>query len=316
MTRKWGRVSFFTRALGKMTPDPIFACALAAFLSGSACVDIVRADLSHHVERDEKRFSTTGQPDIDLSTFDGAIEIRPWELSEVLIVVERRGRDEAAADSIEVRSEQNGNRIRVEARHPDGAGDWNISIGPSWRSAKLIASVPAAANIVAHSGDGSIDIERITGTIELRSGDGSIRARDLKGALRAHTGDGSISLEDVHGALDVDTGDGSVAASGTFTAVRARTGDGSVTVHAGPGSAATDDWNITSGDGSVTLELPDDFGGELDAHTGDGRIRLDDFSVVNFNDGHDRRTVRATLGSGGRAVRVRTGDGSITLRKF
>jgi hypothetical protein len=134
--------------------------------------------------------------------------------------------------------------------------------------------------------------------------------------MRVHTGDGSIRLDDVDGTLDVDTGDGAVVATGTFTAVRARTGDGSVTVHAATGSVAADDWDITSGDGSVTLELPGDFGGELDAHTGDGRIRLDDFAVSNLSEGSDRTTVRATLGTGGRAVRVRTGDGSITLRKF
>ena len=31
-----------------------------------------------------------------------------------------------------------------------------------------------------------------------------------------------------------------------------------------------DDWDITTGDGSVSLYLPSDFGAELDAHTGDG----------------------------------------------
>ena len=36
-----------------------------------------------------------------------------------------------------------------------------------------------------------------------------------------------------------------------------------------------DDWDITTGDGSVSLYLPSDFGAELDAHTGDGSIRND-----------------------------------------
>ena len=289
---------------------------VVALLTGSACVDIIGARLDQYVERDEKRFSTTGQPDVELSTFDGSIEVRPWDRSEVLVVVERRGHDEAQADSIEVRSEQDGNRILVEARVPEGSRHWNISFGHDRRDAKLIVSVPASANIVARSNDGSIDIERITGNVELRSGDGSIRARDLSGQLRAHTGDGSVRLEGVDGILDVDTGDGAVVASGKFTTVRARTGDGSVRVQAAPGSAAADDWNITSGDGSVTLELPDDFGGELDAHTGDGRIRLEDLSVSNLSERRNRTTLRATLGSGGRTVRVRTGDGSITLRRF
>jgi DUF4097 and DUF4098 domain-containing protein YvlB len=133
--------------------------------------------------------------------------------------------------------------------------------------------------------------------------------------VRAHTGDGSIKLEGINGALDVDTGDGSITASGKMTSVRARSGDGSVTIHADAGSAPEADWDISTGDGSVTLELPDDFNGELDAHTGDGGIRINDVTLSNVSGKIGRNNVRGRLGSGGRNVRVRTGDGSITLRK-
>jgi hypothetical protein len=289
--------------------------AAAVLMAGPGCVDIIGADLGKFVERDEKRFTTTGKPDVDLSTFDGSIEVRSWDRPEVLVVIEKRGRDKADADTIEVHSEQNGNRVTVDARVPKGDGHWNIGWNNN-RSAKLIVSLPAASNLQAKSGDGSIDIEKITGTVDLRSGDGSIRARSLTGDLRAHTGDGSIKVDDVSGSLDVDTGDGSIAAAGTFTSVRARSGDGSVSVHAAGGSSAASDWNITTGDGSVTLELPDGFGAELDAHTGDGAIRMNDIQLSNVTGATAKNTVRGTLGTGGHAVRVRTGDGSITLRRF
>ncbi len=98
--------------------------------------------------------------------------------------------------------------------------------------------------------------------------------------------------------------------------MHARSGDGGVTIHAASGSAPAGDWDITTGDGSVTLELPDGFGGELDAHTGDGTIHMQDITVSNVTGKIAKNTVRGTLGSGGRAVRVRTGDGTITLRRF
>jgi DUF4097 and DUF4098 domain-containing protein YvlB len=183
------------------------------------------------------------------------------------------------------------------------------------RSAKLIVSAPASSNLSAKSGDGAIDVDRITGRIELRSGDGSIRGRSLGGEVRAHTGDGAITLDGVKGALDVDTGDGSIRASGAFTSLRARTGDGSVDIRADPGSSPTDDWSITSGDGSITLELPDGFNGDLDAHTGDGRVHVENVTLSNVTGEIGKSSVRGRLGSGGRAVKVRTGDGSITLRR-
>lgn len=295
---------------------PLAVAAVAVLLSIPACVDIIGADLGKYVDRQEQRFSTTGKPDVDLSTFDGSIEVRPWDKPEVLVVIEKRGHDKAETDSIEVHTDQNGNHVTVDARVPGRSDNWGFSWRNNSRSARLIVSVPSASNILAKSGDGSIDIERISGTIELRSGDGSIRARDLTGDLRAHTGDGSIKLEDVDGSLDVDTGDGSVVVSGKFTSVRARSGDGGVSVHAAPGSAAADDWNITTGDGSVTLELPEGFGGELDAHTGDGGIHMNDIDVSNVTGVIAKNTVRGRLGSGGHTVRVRTGDGSINLRRF
>lgn len=302
-------------ALSTRLSLPVATVAAAVLLAGPGCVDIVGADLGKFVDRQEKRFATTGKPDVDLSTFDGSIEVRSWDRPEVLVVIEKRARDKTDADTIEVHAEQNGDKVTVDARVPKGEGHWNIGWNNS-RSARLIVSVPAASNILAKSGDGSIDVEKISGTIDLRSGDGSIRARDLTGDLRAHTGDGSIKLEDVNGALDVDTGDGSIVAAGKFTSVRARSGDGSVTIHAAGGSTATADWTITTGDGSVTLELPDGFGGELDAHTGDGGIRINDISVSNVTGAIGKNSVRGTIGAGGRTVRLRTGDGSITLRRF
>jgi len=292
------------------------ASAVAVLLTGSACVDIVGADIGRFVERQEKSFTTTATPDVDVSTFDGSIEIRPWDKPEVLVVVEKRGRDKADADTIDVQSSQDGNHVSVAAKVPGHDGRVGFSWFHNSRSARLIVSAPAASNIVAKSGDGSIDIARITGRVDLRSGDGSIRGSALRGDLRAHSGDGSITLDGVNGALDVDTGDGSISASGTFTSVHARTGDGAVRIHAESGSAASADWDIVTGDGSVVLELPDGFSGELDAHTGDGGIRLRDVAISNAKGEISKHTVRGTLGSGGSAVRLRTGDGSITLRRF
>jgi hypothetical protein len=295
---------------------PLVAAGLAAILTAGCGDIIIGADLGKYVEREEKHFSVSGKTDVTVATFDGSIEVRPWDKPEVQVIVEKRARDKATADEIDIRSEQNGDHIVVEvkARKNDRRGmnfGWNLS-----RSAKLIVSMPASADLVAKSGDGSIDVERITGRVEMRSGDGSIRARDVGGDVTAHSGDGSIRIDGVNGAINVDTGDGSIVLAGKLSAVRARSGDGSVTIRAGEGSSSSAEWDISTGDGSVTLELPDGFGAQLDAHTGDGGIRMQDVTVSNVSGEIRRNTVRGQIGSGGRLVRVRTGDGSITLKRF
>ena len=271
------------------------AAALAVLLAAPGCIDIVGADIGRYTEREEKRFTVSGTPDVTLGTFDGSIEIRPWDKAEVEVVIEKRGRSKAVTDAIEVHSEHDGNRIAVEARLPQAHRD-GLHFGTS-RSARLIVSVPAAANVVATSGDGAIDIERIGGRLQLRSGDGSIRARDISGDLDVHTGDGSITV------------------GGKLASVRAHSGDGSVTIHLNEGSAPASDWDISTGDGSVTLEIPDSFAAELDAHTGDGGISMRDVTLSNVTGRIGRNSLRGRLGNGGHNVRVRTGDGSITLKR-
>jgi hypothetical protein len=277
---------------------PLAAAGLAAVLVGPGCIDIVGADLGKYVEREEKTFSTSGKADVWLATFDGSIEVRPWDRPEVQVIIEKRARDKAAADEIDVRTEQNGDRIIVDVKPRKGSDHRGLNFG--WymsRSAKLIVSMPAASDLSAKSGDGSIDVERLAGRIELRSGDGSIRARELAGDVTAETGDGSIVLD------------------GRFSALRAHSGDGSVRIHAAAGTSASRDWDISTGDGSVTLEIPEGFSGELDAHTGDGGVNIDNVTVSNVSGELHRNSVRGRLGTGGYEVRVRTGDGSITIKR-
>jgi DUF4097 and DUF4098 domain-containing protein YvlB len=269
---------------------------LAGLFTAPGCVDIVGADLNKYVERDEKHFSVSAKPDISLATFDGSIEIRPWDKADVQVVIEKRGHDKDAVDAIEVKSEQHGDRIEISVTEPKrDHSHFNFHFNN--RSAKLIVSVPSASDITAKSGDGSIDIERIAGRVQLRSGDGSIRGRMLGGDVEANTGDGSIRLD------------------GKLTSVRVHTGDGSVTIHAEAGSSPGADWDIVTGDGSVTLEVPDGFGAELDAHTGDGGIHMRDLTLSNVTGNVGKNSLRGRLGDGGRALRVRTGDGSITLKR-
>jgi DUF4097 and DUF4098 domain-containing protein YvlB len=208
-------------------------------------------------------------------------------------VVEKRGRNQRDVDAIEIHTEHDGDRVVVEVTAPPLARGFQFR----GRSAKLIVSVPATSDVAARSGDGSIDLEALKGRMQLQSGDGSIHARQVSGEVDVHTGDGSVTL------------------SGALTGVRARSGDGTVNIHADAGSAPVADWEITTGDGSVTLAIPDGFGAELDAHTGDGGIHLLDLTLSNVTGTVGRNSLRGRLGSGGHNVRVRTGDGSITIKR-
>ncbi len=206
------------------------AVMLGALTAASGCVAISGSDVGRYVERETRRFSTTGKPDVELSTFDGSIEIRSWDRPEVEVIVEKRGPSRSSIADIEVNASQSGNHITVETRWASRTGGFHLG----WsRSARLIVSVPASSDLLAKSGDGSIDVEHVDGRIELRSGDGSIRGHDIGGNLNVQTGDGSITVD------------------GSFAGLRAHSGDGRVRVQRRGGRRrASSDWEISTGDGS------------------------------------------------------------------
>jgi DUF4097 and DUF4098 domain-containing protein YvlB len=284
----------------------------------SSCV--VHVDTEGQIVREEKRFTVSGTPDLQIATFDGAIEVQSWDKPDVLIEIEKRGATKEAVDALQIVSAQDGPRIELEVKRPRSESFSGIGFHRT-ASARLIVSVPRQTNLRARSGDGSIRVERVNGRLELRTGDGSIRALDVSGELVMNTGDGSVTVTGAEGALEADTGDGGVNVSGRLARVKLHTGDGSIVYRAEPESRMSGDWEMTTGDGGVTVYLPEGFSAELDAHTGDGSVRSDlDISTGVEDEGDEgkeearRRTLRGKIGEGGSRLRIRTGDGAIRLR--
>jgi len=290
----------------------LLLCA-SAVLALSACSIDVNAEKL--VRREDRRFPVTGTPEVVLKTFDGAISIRSSEKPEVLVTIERQAGSEEALSSIQVKADQQGNHITVEVLRPEGSDGVHLGLHVG-RSASLIVTVPRQANISAGSGDGAISAEEVEGRLQLNTGDGAVSVRRTGGDLTVHTGDGGVTLQEVRGTVELTTGDGGVSIDGRLERLRARTGDGGIEVRAASGSAAAADWQLESGDGAVTLTLPGDFAAELDARSNDGRVTVDGFELAGETTRRESQEVRGRIGAGGNRVLIRTGDGSITVRKI
>lgn len=297
-------------------PHMLRLSAAAALLVASAACDI-QMDAHAFIEREEKRFPAGPAPEITLSTFDGSIQVRPWDRPEVLVEVEKRGSDKMAVDKIQVVGEAKGNQISVDARQPSSE---KVSMGIGFHnstSAKLIASVPRGSRLTITTRDGSISVERIDGALELRTDDGSVRVSESPGDLTIVTRDGSITLDRVAGRIDARTGDGSINVSGSPSSLLLESGDGSVVVRAERETVMTGDWSVRTGDGSVVVEVPPGFSAELDAETRDGSVRSE-LTIAGVQTdqrrGDERRRLHGKIGAGGKVLKLRTGDGSIRLR--
>jgi hypothetical protein len=288
------------------------ASMLAALILSGCSVNLNAERL---VRREDRHFAVSGRPEIVLKTFDGAIRVQSWDKPEVLVTIERQAGDEESLKSIEVKSDQQGNKITVEVVKPEHTS--TIAIGMHiGRSAALIVSVPREADVNARSGDGAVAVENVAGRLDVNTGDGAVTVSGSTGDMVVHTGDGAVSLQGVRGQVDLSTGDGGVKMDGVLQRVKARTGDGAIAIRAGEGSAASSDWDIETGDGAVTVELPAAFSAELDARSNDGRVSINGFDLSGATREREDQEVRGRIGAGGSRLTIRTGDGGIRVGKI
>ena len=299
----------------------VLSLVAAATLLAACEVNLNTEGLS---ARELKTFKVTGQPEVVLDTFDGAIELHSWDRNEVEVEVEKRAMETALLDEIKIEAAQQGDKIVVKVTGPR-AERHGVTIGVNISpTARLRVAVPRSANITAMSGDGSIRAEAIEGKIVLRTTDGSVTGTRLGGDIQIRSGDGSIRIEDATGTLDLETDDGSVGVDAKPSILRLKTGDGSVRVTLGSDTVMTDNWDITTSDGSVVVTLPGLFNAELDAETSDGAVRTNHPLLGDERDdrreGEDRddrrerrRTLRSKIGEGGKLLKIRSGDGTIRI---
>ena len=299
----------------------------AIVLVAAACLAACEVNLNSEgiVSRETKTFAVTGIPEVQLDTFEGSIEVHSWDRNEVEVEIEKRAMEQTLVDEMKVTAEQQGNKIIIKVAAPSrGEDSGGVRIGVHYSpSARLRVALPRQSMITAMSGDGSIAVEDVSGKISLNTSDGSVRGTRLAGEIFIRSADGSIRIDRAEGKLDVETHDGSITIEAKPTVMRARTSDGAIRLEIEPDSLMAEDWDLETTDGSIVLTLPPNFNGQLDAETRGGVVRASNRSVSgdtlsdegrNREEREDRqRTLRATLGSGGKTVRLRTGDGSIRI---
>jgi DUF4097 and DUF4098 domain-containing protein YvlB len=170
---------------------------------------------------------------------------------------------------------------------------------------------PARATLDVRTGDGSVSVQPLSGDIRVHTGDGSITATGLKGEISLETADGHVSATGLDGRVRVHSGDGALLVSGRFDRLELTSGDGGIEARVEPGSRVTSEWLVRTGDGRIRLDVPRDLKANLDVHTGDGGITLD--MPIQITGRITRSTVMGSMNGGGPAIRIRSGDGSITI---
>lgn len=248
-------------------------------------------------EQWSKVFTLTGKPDLRVVTSDANIRVDTWDQNtiEARVTAEgwKIGENGTGEHGVRVIDHQTGDSVELEVRLP--------------RTVCIVC-----IHELSHRVDVEIHMPR-EGRVNLRSSDGSIRLANLKGEMDLQSSDGSMEVEGVDGALKAHASDGHLKIAGRFDSLQLSSSDGRIEARALAGSTVGSSWSLHSGDGSVTLQLPEAFAADVELHTGDGHISLDMPVSVEGQVGHN--DIRGKLNGGGNLLTIHTGDGSIRLEK-
>jgi DUF4097 and DUF4098 domain-containing protein YvlB len=254
-----------------------------------AVISVLAAEAAHADEW-SKTYNLSGKPELRIETSDANIKVTTWDQNTIEAKVVTEGY-KIGEGGIHVEEHQNGDAVEIDVRYPHH--EFNMG----WRNHRvdIIVQMPREGKVNLHTDDGKIDLA------------------GFKGEMKLHSGDGSENLEGVDGKLRAETGDGHITARGRFDELDLKTGDGHVEVQAGAGSTLAASWRLETGDGNVSLEVPGELAADVDLHTGDGHIDLD--MPVTTEGTMREGEIHGKLNGGGSSLVIRTGDGSIHLRK-
>ena len=237
-----------------------------------------------------KTFQISDKPDLRVETSDANIHVDTWDQKtiEVRVVTQKWGFGQGG---LSVTDHQTGDAVEIDVHFPHSVHF--VSMGG--RRVDIEVKMPREGRIRLHTGDGAIRLRGFKGDMDVESGDGHEEFEGVDGILRAHSGDGHIR------------------ASGRFDTLHLKTSDGRIEVDALSGSKIDTGWELRTGDGSVTLNIPETLAANVELHTGDGRITLE--LPVTVQGRYDSNRIEGKLNGGGGDLRVETGDGSIRIGK-
>jgi len=236
-----------------------------------------------------KTYNITARPDLRVDTSDGNIHVDTWDKNTIDAHVTTSGW-KIGEGGIKIYEHQTGDSVSLEVRFPRGP-----MFGFNHRRVDIDLHMPRE------------------GRIALRTGDGNIRLASFKGDMDIESGDGAEELDSLDGKLHAHSGDGNIRAAGRFDAIDLATGDGRIDAKASTGSTLASTWSLRSGDGNITLQLPDQLAADVDLKTGDGHISVDvPLTIEGRVSGNN---IRGKMNGGGNLLTIHTGDGSIRLEK-
>jgi putative adhesin len=213
-----------------------------------------------------------------VSTASGSIHLTGQDVdhAHVMATIHARATTEEQAqelaDQVEIRFQQQGDKVTIKADRPPQQRRQSISI-----SYQIV--VPRQTHVHCSSASGSLNLADLNGNLDAHAASGSIEAAHIQGSVRLSSASGSAHCEDVAG------GDVQLSAASGSVRLADASEIGVCDLHAASGSvqARNVDANslkMRSASGSVTLATAQ--AQTMDLHSSSGRTKAEDINCARL----------------------------------
>ena len=203
---------------------------------------------------------------------NGSIRVRAWDGDSVRVTARLQANGRSDDDARRVLADV---RVVADSRGVRAEGPSGSRDGEGW-SASYLVWVPRRFDLSLDASNGALGVDGVNGRLDLRTRNGSVALTDVGGDVRARTQNGSLN----------------VSLSG-----RSWTGSG---------------LDAETQNGSVRLEIPENYAAQLETGTVNGSIHTDFPVTVQ---GRISRRLTLPLNGGGPAIRAVTTNGTVRISK-
>lgn len=263
------------------------------------------------------RFST--------ETFNGSIEVSPWDQETVDISGTTYAPSQNEADNLKVDIDHSPDSVSIRVVRPSMRhGNWGarfvikvprkVVMERITTSNASIRTVDGVGPARFKSSNGQIHVEGLRGDLDAQTSNSAIELVDVAGEVKAHSSNGHIRAEGLTGSLEASTSNSSIHASLNRAngPMRLESSNGSIDLVLPAGSNVP--VRASTNNSSITLHAPDSINARLSARTSNGSITSD--FELRMQGEFSRTHMEGTIGNGGPLVDLNTSNGNIRLMKM
>lgn len=206
-------------------------------------------------------------------------------------------------DRIEVLTSEVGGKLELEVEAPSR---WNRH-----GSAHLIVRTPRDIEVAVTASNGRVCLEGLRAGASARSSNGPVSITDVVGDVEVFTSNAKVACSCTCGQLKVRSSNSKIDLEDHRGSIDAATSNG--VIHAVLTEVGESGVMLATSNGRIALELPEEVDADVDIRVENGAIRNTLEIETHAGDAREGR-LRGRLGSGGAAIRLRTSNGTVSLR--